>query len=171
MDFRSAKRKPRRQTETPRRVFSRLKGDYQRLQNRLETLYEDKLDGRIDVEFFDRKSREWRAEQTRLLDAIKEHQKADQLYMEDGTLALQFRQPFDMLIDANKAVRSAVTRRKFSNGIAATFELCKPNKIRSQLGSSLGLKAGSPTWIPFELFRCKHRYLAVSNVPYGRSWI
>jgi hypothetical protein len=93
------------------------------------------------VEFFDRKSREWRA-QTHLLDAIKEHQKADQSYMEDGirilelarragdlfdkqvpsekrrllncvlstaswkdgTLALQVRQPFDMLIDANKAV-------------------------------------------------------------------
>jgi hypothetical protein len=47
------------------------------------------VDGRIDVEFFDRKSREWRAEQTRLLDAIKEHQKADQSCMEDGIRILE----------------------------------------------------------------------------------
>jgi site-specific DNA recombinase len=124
-------------------AISRLKGDHQRLQKRLETLYEDKLDGRIEVEFFDRKSREWRAEQTRLLHAIEEHQKADQSYMEegvrilelaqragdlfdkqpllekrrllscvmsaaswkDGCLAIELRQPFDMLLDANMAVQ------------------------------------------------------------------
>ena len=54
------------------------------LQNRLETLYEDKLDGRIDVAFFDRKARDWRAEQTRLLHSIEEHQKADRSYMDEG---------------------------------------------------------------------------------------
>jgi site-specific DNA recombinase len=124
-------------------AISRLKGDHQRLQNRLETLYEDKLDGRIDAEFFDRKSRDWRAEQTRLLHSIEGHQNADQSYMDegvrilelaqragdlfdkqppfekrrllncvlatsswkDGALAAQFRQPFDMLIDAKAAVQ------------------------------------------------------------------
>ena len=128
-------------------AVSRLKADHQRLQNRLETLYEDKLDGRIEVAFFDRKSREWRAEQSRMLQLIEDHQKADQSYMDEGvrilelakragdlfdtqapsekrrllncvlaasswkngTLAAEFRQPFDMLIDAKAQVEEKVT--------------------------------------------------------------
>jgi site-specific DNA recombinase len=123
-------------------AVSRLKADHQRLLNRLEALYEDKLDGRIDVAFFDRKSREWRSEQNRLLDAIKEHETANESYMEEGirilelaqragdlfdkqpahekrrlldcvmsgaslkdsALTIEFRQPFDMLLDATIAV-------------------------------------------------------------------
>jgi site-specific DNA recombinase len=119
-------------------AVSRLQGELQKLSNRLETLYEDKLDGRIDIAFYDRKSREWRAEQSRLHQLIDDHQKAEHSYMDEGvrilelaqkagalfdrqgdsekrkllncvmeravwkgaTLTVEFRQPFDMLLDA-----------------------------------------------------------------------
>jgi site-specific DNA recombinase len=104
-------------------------------------MYVDKLDGRIDVAFFDRKASEWRREQDRLLGSINEHRAANQTYLEegvrllelaqrapelfqkqeprekrrllnfvlsncfwkDGELTVGFRQPFDMLADANAA--------------------------------------------------------------------
>lgn len=102
-------------------------------------MYLDKLDGRIDAVFFDRKSSEWRREQDLLLCSIEEHQAANQTYLEEGIRLLElaqrahslfqkqeprekrrllnfllsncswkggeltavFRQPFDMLINAN----------------------------------------------------------------------
>ena len=60
-----------------------------RLQNRIEAMYVDKLDGRVDAAFFDRKAAEWRAEQGRLMRAIKEHQSADQTYLEEGIRLLE----------------------------------------------------------------------------------
>ena len=117
-------------------AFTRLKAEHQRLQNRLETRYEDKPDGRI----------ERRTEQSRMLQLIEDHQKADQSYIDEGVrilelaqkagdlfdkqvpsekrrllncvlaasswkngeLAAEFRQPFDMLIDAKAKVEEKV---------------------------------------------------------------
>ena len=47
-------------------------------------MYVDKLDGLIDAEFFERKAREWRNEQGRLLASMADHQAANQNYIEDG---------------------------------------------------------------------------------------
>ena len=120
-------------------AISRLQVEYKHLQNRIDSMYLDKLDGRIEVDFFDRKSSEWRREQDRLLCSIEEHQSANQTYMEEGIRLLElaqrahslfqkqeprekrrllnfllsncswkggelisvFRQPFDMLANAN----------------------------------------------------------------------
>jgi hypothetical protein len=145
-------------------AVSRLKADHQRLQNRLETLYEDKLDGRIEVAFFDRKSREWRAEQSRMLQLIEDHQKADQSYLDEGVrilelaqragdlfdkqahsekrrllncvlaasswkngaLAAEFRQPFDILIDAKAKVEEKVAIDAISGYRKAHFRTLQP---------------------------------------------
>ena len=40
----------------------RLQGDYQRINTRIETMYMDKLDGRITSEFYDQRSAAWRGE-------------------------------------------------------------------------------------------------------------
>jgi site-specific DNA recombinase len=68
---------------------TRLKTEYNRLQARVEAAYEDRLDGRIDVPFFERKSNEWRTEQSRILRSIEAHQNANQSYMEEGILLLE----------------------------------------------------------------------------------
>ena len=46
-------------------AVGRLQVEYDKLAKRIDAMYEDKLDGRVDAAFFDRKSAEWRSEQTR----------------------------------------------------------------------------------------------------------
>jgi site-specific DNA recombinase len=70
-------------------AMTRLQAEYTRLQDRIEAMYVDKLDGRVDTAFFDRKATEWRAEQGRLLRAIEEHQTADQTYLDEGIQLLE----------------------------------------------------------------------------------
>ncbi len=66
--------------------MQRLRRDYDKLQRRIDTMYVDKLDGRIDAAFFDRKQAEWRDEQNRLMDSIAEHQKANESYITEGIM-------------------------------------------------------------------------------------
>jgi site-specific DNA recombinase len=72
-----------------RDAIERLQAEYNRLQRRVESAYEDKLDGRIGAAFFDQKAGEWRAEQERIERAIQDHRQADQSYMEEGLALLE----------------------------------------------------------------------------------
>jgi hypothetical protein len=54
-----------------------LQIEHKRLQSRLDAMYIDKLDGRVDPTFHDRMSRSWREEQTRCLREIERHQAAN----------------------------------------------------------------------------------------------
>jgi site-specific DNA recombinase len=58
------------------RTIQRLETAYDRLKARIETMYLDKLDGRISGEFFDQRSADWRREQDGLLGKIQEIRKA-----------------------------------------------------------------------------------------------
>jgi site-specific DNA recombinase len=83
-----------RQSHTDAKRFrdeavAKLKKEYTRLQGRLESMYEDRLDGRVDLAFFDRKSREWRDEQSRISREIEGHQTANESYMEAGIRILE----------------------------------------------------------------------------------
>jgi site-specific DNA recombinase len=73
-------------------AIARLEGEYDRLQRRVDGMYLDKLDGRVDTAFFDRKSSEWRREQDQLLLSIHEHQTANQTYLEEGVRLLELAQ-------------------------------------------------------------------------------
>jgi hypothetical protein len=70
-------------------AVARLQVEYQRLQARLDAMYIDKLDGKIDEAFFERKAAEWRADQSRLLRSIEEHQQANQSYLDEGVQLLE----------------------------------------------------------------------------------
>ena len=72
-----------------RESIERLQAEYNRLQRRVESAYEDKLDGRISATFFDQKAGEWRAEQERIERAIQDHRRAEQSYMEEGLALLE----------------------------------------------------------------------------------
>jgi site-specific DNA recombinase len=73
-------------------AISRLQAEYNRLQTRIDAMYLDKLDGRVDAAFFDRKASEWRREQDRLLLTVEDHQNANQTYMEEGVRLLELAQ-------------------------------------------------------------------------------
>jgi hypothetical protein len=70
-------------------AVARLQANYDQIQARLDAMYLDKLDGRIDAPFFDRKSADWRREQDGILRNIQVHQDADQSYIEDGIQLLE----------------------------------------------------------------------------------
>ena len=70
-------------------AIERLQEEYRRLQNRLDGMYVDKLDGRIDEVFYDRKEGEWRSEQDRLLRAVEELRSANRTYLDEGVQLLE----------------------------------------------------------------------------------
>lgn len=57
-------------------AIKKLQGRYDQIQARIETMYLDKLDGRISPEFFDKHKATWRQEQNGLLRKIQDIQKA-----------------------------------------------------------------------------------------------
>ncbi|EAR22155.1 recombinase family protein [Nitrococcus mobilis] len=73
-------------------AIRRIQAEYNRLQNRIDAMYVDKLDGRIDIDFFDRKAAEWREEQRKCLALIREHQDANQTYLDEGIRLLELAQ-------------------------------------------------------------------------------
>jgi site-specific DNA recombinase len=52
-------------------------------------MYVDKLDGVVDIAFFEKMSTQWRGEQNRRLREIERHQSADQSYMDEGVQLLE----------------------------------------------------------------------------------
>jgi site-specific DNA recombinase len=81
-----ARRVERREQE---QAIQRCQTQYKRLEERLQAMYMDKLDGRIDNVFYDRMWAQWRVEQTRLLREIGRHSEAQESYMEDGLRLLE----------------------------------------------------------------------------------
>ena len=73
-------------------AISRLQNEYTRLEGRIHAMYVDKLDGKIDVGFFDSKAREWREEQDRIQRTIEEHQEANRSYLDEGIRILELSQ-------------------------------------------------------------------------------
>ena len=70
-------------------AIKRLQAEYARLQNRLDAMYVDKLDGRIAAASFDRMAAGWRGEQATCLRSIEQHQSANQSYMAEGIELLE----------------------------------------------------------------------------------
>ena len=73
----------------------RLGIEHDRLERRIEEMYLDKLDGRVEAAFFDRKAAEWRREAERLRATIDQHRSAARTYCHEGVqlLALARRAP------------------------------------------------------------------------------
>ncbi len=70
-------------------AIARLQAEQTKLQNRLDKLYEDRLDGVIDAALFERKTREWRQTQAGLTEQIAQHEDANHDYFEDGVRLLE----------------------------------------------------------------------------------
>ncbi|MCP4576035.1 MAG: hypothetical protein GY846_07105 [Deltaproteobacteria bacterium] len=69
-----------------------LRAHYEKLQRRLDVMYEDKLDGIIDQDFYERKSAMWKKEQDDITRKIESHQGADGSYLDEGVKLLELMQ-------------------------------------------------------------------------------
>ena len=84
-------------------AIAKLKQDHQRLQKRLDVMYEDRLDGRIDVALFERKSTEYRQEQAAILTKIEGYGVADGRYVEAGIKLLELTRNMHRLFEKQQA--------------------------------------------------------------------
>ncbi len=57
---------------------------YKRIEKRLEEMYEDKLDKRITIDFYERKFKEYSDEKDSILESLQKHEKANRGYYELG---------------------------------------------------------------------------------------
>ncbi len=73
-------------------MIEKLQLRYKLLQNRVDAMYVDKLDGNITQEFFKSKSEEWRVEQAKILQKIAKYENANKSYLDDGAQILELSQ-------------------------------------------------------------------------------
>ena len=78
-------------------AIGRLQKQYTRLQNRVDAMYDDKVDGLIDADLFDGKAREWQTEQQQVLRAMEKHQSASKVYLDEGVRLLELSQRAESL--------------------------------------------------------------------------
>jgi site-specific DNA recombinase len=83
-------------------AIRRHQTEYKRLQERINAMYVDKLDGVVDTAFFEKMSTQWRDEQNRCLREIERHQSADRSYMEEGVQLLELAQNAQKLFERQK---------------------------------------------------------------------
>jgi len=70
-------------------AIKKLQARYDQIQSRIDTMYLDKLDGRITLEYFDKHSATWRREQDGLLRKIQDMQKATPAPIDQAVEVLQ----------------------------------------------------------------------------------
>ncbi len=70
-------------------AIQKLQHDYQRLQERLDALYVDKLDGKVEETTYLRLSERWRGEQEDLRRTLERHEKANRSYVDLGVQLLE----------------------------------------------------------------------------------
>jgi len=75
--------------EFHRKAINKLNAKYMKLQNRIDQMYLDKLDGEIEEAFYQKHVRQWRKEQYSIQEQIRQHQKADENYIEQGIKLLE----------------------------------------------------------------------------------
>ena len=69
-------------------AIKRHQAEYNRLNDRIHAMYVDKLDGLVDMAFYDRMSNQWREEQNCCQREIERHRNADQSYLDEGVALL-----------------------------------------------------------------------------------
>jgi site-specific DNA recombinase len=78
------RRSQRHERQCHEAAVARLEGQHGALQARIDNMYLDRLDGRIEAAFFDRKASAWRLEQSALSQEIHIHRESDKTYLSEG---------------------------------------------------------------------------------------
>lgn len=71
------------------KMITTLQQQYTKIQNRLDQMYIDKLDGNISTQFYDQKRTEWQKEMSQILKNIEMHQNASNSCVQEGIRILE----------------------------------------------------------------------------------
>jgi site-specific DNA recombinase len=139
----------------------RLQREGQRIQDRIDAMYLDKLDGRIAADFFDRKAVEWRKEQSRLEQEVHAHRNANRNYIDEGVRLLDLAQRASALFEKQpprekrRLLDFVLSNCQWKNGELMTqyrqpFDLLAGSiNANSALIAAGSIKtAGNENWLP-----------------------
>jgi site-specific DNA recombinase len=88
-------------------AIKRHQAGYKRIQDRINAMYVDKLDGLVDTAFFERMSNPWREEQNRCQREIDRHQNADNSYKDEGAALLDLARNAQRLSQCRNRAKNA----------------------------------------------------------------
>jgi site-specific DNA recombinase len=112
------------ETRYHREVVDKLQKEYKRLEQRLEAMYVDKLDGKIGERFYEQKSAEWREDQKDILRRLEEHQDASQSYMDEGIALMELaNRAADLFAEQSASEKRRLLEFVLSNSFWAGGEL------------------------------------------------
>ena len=161
-------------------AIRRLQAEHKRLNDRINAMYVDKLDGKIGSDFYDKFAGEWRAEQLRLQREIDRHEAAEQSYMDEGVQILELASKAQALFEnqeprqKRRLLDFLLSNCTWHDGkIVPTFRqpfdlLVETNAIAASRNviapaASSKTRFGSPTWARTRDLRIKQFYGAVSR--------
>jgi site-specific DNA recombinase len=98
------------------REVARLKREYARLQTRLDQCYLDKIEGRIDTDFWKKQYDRWTSEQNATNARIQTFEQASRNYYEDGVAFLELAQgAYPLYVSQSPAEQGKLLRKLLSN--------------------------------------------------------
>ena len=118
-------------SEFHRTLLGNYQSEYQKYETRIETMYEDKLDGSITESFYDKKREEYRAKQKELSGKISRLNIADEDYYLTSEYLLQLaNRAYDLFVssevDEKRQLLKMVLQNLKLEGKKLDFELVKP---------------------------------------------
>jgi site-specific DNA recombinase len=142
-------------------AIERLQTEHKRLRSRLDAMYIDKLDGRVDAAFYERMSTSWREEQTRCLREIERHQAANESFMDEGVRLLELARNAPRLFERQeprekrRLLNFLVSNCSWKSGdltvtLRQPFDLLAETTLALEKGRAVGGTANSPSqiWLP-----------------------
>jgi len=96
------------------KAIAELERQYQKSLQRLDQIYDDKIDGRITQEFYDRKYAQYKKEQEEVMDSLNRHKNANLKYFEMGIVVLDVaKRARDIYLNPNRTVEDKRTLLSF----------------------------------------------------------
>jgi site-specific DNA recombinase len=109
-------------------AIRRHQAEYKRLQDRINAMYVDKLDGLVDTAFFEKMSNQWRDEQNRCQREIDRHQNADKSYKDEGVALLDLaRNAKSCSPSRNRAKNDACSNSYYRTALGRTAKWSQPS--------------------------------------------
>ncbi len=143
-------------------AIRRHQTEFKRLQDRINSMYVDKLDGLVDTAFYERMSNQWREEQNQCQREIGRYQNADKSYKDEGIALLDLARNAQRLFAAQeprekrRLLNFLLSNCTWEDGeVVATFRqpfdmLAETATAVRRLGADEGVKAAKrEIWLPF----------------------
>jgi hypothetical protein len=160
-------------------AIKRHQAEHKRLQDRINAMYVDKLDGLVDTAFYEKMSNQWRDEQNRCQREIDLHQNADKSYKDEGVALMSSPatpQGCSQCRNRAKSAACSISYYRTAHGRMARWsqpsvnplmclrkrQLSPPASRRARTPNRLEVRFGWGTWI-----RTKTRFNRHSGIHAG----